>query len=285
MAAWVEALRAGLRELGYVEGRSLSIEYRWADGHYERAPELAAELVRLKVEVLVTHGTPGTLAARGAAATIPIVMASAGDAVLSGLVASIARPGGNVTGTTFFNPELAAKRLELLKEALPRLNSAAVLSNPENPGIRGPIRAAMEPRAKALKVELHWVEVRGPTEFGKAFKTMEGRRVGGLVVLEDGMLNVNVQPLAALAAARHLPSIGIAEYAEAGGLMAYGVSFPEMYRRAAVFVDKILKGAKPGDLPIERPTKFELVVNLKTVKALGLTISPPLLQRADRVIE
>lgn len=284
MAAWVEALRAGLRELGYVEGRNLSIEYRWADGKYERTPELAAELVRLNVEVLVTHGTPGTLAAKGATTTIPIVMATVGDAVIMGLVASLARPGGNVTGTMFFNPELAAKRLELLRETLPRLTKVAAFLNPDNPG-NGKLLQAMEPTAKSLKVELQLIEVRGPADFENAFKTMADKHVGAVAILEDGMINANLQAIAALATRQRLPSIGMMELAQAGGLMAYGVNFPEMYRRAAVFVDKILKGAKPGDLPIERATKFETILNKKAAQSLGITFPKSVLVRADRLIE
>ncbi len=280
MATWVDALRGELRALGYAEGGNLSIEYRWADGK----PELAAELVRLKVEVLVTHGTPGTLAAKGATTTIPIVMASVGDAVLVGLVASLRRPGGNVTGSAFFNPELAAKRLELLKEALPRVTRVAALLNPDNPG-QGTLLQAMAPTAKFLKLELLTIEVRGPADFEKAFKTMADRHVGAVVILEDGMVNANLQAIAALAAGGRLPSIGMTELAQAGGLMAYGVDFSEMYRRAAIFVDKILKGAKPGDLPIERATKFETVLNQKAARALGITFPRSVLARADRTIE
>ena len=284
MAGWVEAFRGGLRELGHVEGQNLSIEYRWANGQYERAPELAAELVRLKIEVLVTHGTPGTRAAKGATTTIPIVMATAGDAVLVGLVASLARPGGNITGSTFFNPELAAKRLELLRETLPRVIRVARLVNPDNPAM-GPVFQGMEPTAKSLKLELESIEVRGPADFERAFKTMADKHVGGVVILEDGMINANIQAIAALAAGLRLPSIGITEFAQAGGLMAYGVSLSDMYRRAAVFVDKILKGAKPGDLPIERATKFETVLNQKAARAMGITFPRSVLVRADRLIE
>ena len=284
MAGWVEAFRGGLRELGYVEGQNLSIEYRWAEGQYERAPELAAELVRLKVEVLVTHGTPGTRAAKGATTTIPIVMVTAGDAVLVGLVASLARPGGNITGATFFNPELAAKRLELLREAMPRLTRVSALVNPDNPAMV-PVLQAMDTTAKSLKLELQTTEVRGPADFEKAFKTMADKRVGAVVILEDGMINANIQAIAALAVSLRLPSIGITELAQAGGLMAYGVSLSDMYRRAAVFVDKILKGAKPGDLPIERATKFETVLNQKAAKAMGITFPRSVLVRADRLIE
>jgi putative tryptophan/tyrosine transport system substrate-binding protein len=284
MAGWVEALSGGLRELGYVEGRNLSIEYRWADGKYERAPELAAELVRLNVEVLVTHGTPGTRAAKGATTTIPIVMASVGDAVLVGLVASLARPGGNITGTAFFNPELAAKRVELLKEALPRLTRVAALINPDNPG-QGTLLQAMEPTAKSLKLELQVIDVLGPADFDNAFKAMAAKHVGAVVIAEDGMINSNLQAIATRAAGARLPSIGMAEFAQSGGLMGYGVNFSEMYRRAAVFVDRILKGARPGDLPIERATKFETVLNLKAAKALGITFPQSVLVRADRMIE
>ena len=284
MAVWVGALRAELRQLGHVEGQNLSIEYRWADGQYERAPELAAELVRLKVEVLVTHGTPGTLAAKGATTTIPIVMASVGDAVFAGLVKSLAKPGGNVTGSSFFNPELAAKRLELIKEALPQATRVATLVNSDNPGL-GLLRDAMVPMAKSLKLELHSMDVRRPADFEGAFKTMADKRVAAVVVVEDGMLNANIQAIADLAARRRLPSIGLPELARAGGLMAYGVDFSEMYRRAAVFVDKILKGASPGDLPIERATKFETVLNQKAARAMGITFPRSVLVRADRTIE
>lgn len=284
MAGWVESLRAGLRELGYVEGRNIALEFRWADGNYERAPALAAELVRSNVDVLVTHGTPGTRAAKEATRTIPIVMATAGDAVLVGLVASLAKPGGNVTGTTFFNPELAAKRLELLKEALPRLTRVAALINPDNPAM-GPVSAAMEPTAKALKLELQPFEVRSAADFGSVLASMATRKVGGVVVVEDGLINANTPAIADLAMKLRLPAIGITELAQAGALMAYGASFPDMYRRAAVFVDKILKGVKPGDIPIERASKFETVLNLKTARALGIAFPQSILVRADRVIE
>jgi putative ABC transport system substrate-binding protein len=284
MASWVEALRAGLRELGYIEGKNLAIEFRWADGKYERAQELAAELVRMKVEVLVTHGTPGTRAAKAATATIPIVMATAGDAVVVGLVASIARPGGNVTGNTFFNPELAAKRLELLKETLPRITRVAALVNPDNPAM-GPVRDAMEPTAKSLKLEFQPFEVRTPGDLDGAFAAMAAKRIGGVVIVEDGMINANTSAIAGLASKMRLPLIGITELADAGGLMAYGASFSEMYRRAAVFVDKILKGARPGDLPIERAARFETVLNQKTARTLGITFPQTILVRADRVIE
>ncbi len=280
----LEGLRMGFRDLGYVEGKNIVIEYRWAEGEYDRLPDLAAELVRLKVDVLVTHGTPGTRAAKGATATIPIVMAVSGDAVATGLIGSVARPGRNVTGSTFFNPELSAKRLELLKNAVPRIAQVAVLLNPENP-VNGPVLEAMESTAKLLKVRLQQFEARGPKEFEGAFSAMAKRRVDAVAIIEDGVLIAHARGIADLAAKHRLLSTGFREFAEAGGLVGYGVNFPEMFRRVAVFVDKILKGAKPGDLPVEQPTKFELVINLKSAKALGLTIPQSLLLRADQVIE
>jgi len=283
-AHWMEALRAGLRDLGYVEGKNLAIEFRWAEGHYQRLPELAAELVRLKVEVIVTHGVPGTGAAKSATTTIPIVMALSGDPVATGLVASLARPGGNVTGMTGINPEVAAKRLELLKDAFPRTRQVAVLFNSDNPAAILSLRA-MEATAKSLKLELHQFGVRGPGDFGSAFAAMAKRRVDAVVFGDDGVLTANAGALANLAAKMRLPSVGITEFVEAGGLMAYGANRREMFRRAAYFVDRIFKGAKPGDLPVEQATRFETVLNLKTAKALGLQFPQAVLARADRVIE
>ena len=283
-APQLKAFREGLRDLGYVEGKNIAIEYRWAGGKHDRLAGLAAELVRLKVDVLVTHGTPGTRAAKQATSTIPIVMAVSGDAVATGLVASIARPGGNLTGSTFFNPELAAKRLELLKEAVPRITRVAVLLNPDNP-VNGPVLQAIEATARALKVEVPQFEARGPSDFEGAFSAMAKRRIGALLIIEDGILVANARGVADLAAKKRLPSAGFREFAEAGALVGYGVNFPEMFRRAAVFVDKILKGAKPGELPVEQATRFELVVNLKTAKTLGLRIPKPVLVRADTLIE
>jgi putative ABC transport system substrate-binding protein len=279
----VEELRQGLRDLGFVEGKNLAIEYRWAEGKYDRLPDLAAELVRLQVDLIVTQGTPGSLAARQATATIPIVMIS-GDAVATGLVTNIARPGGNVTGSTFFFPELNAKRLELLKEALPRASRMAAFGNADNPSIT-PALKAMELMAKSLKVDLEAVQVRGPAEVAGTFSAMVKRRVDGVVLIDDPMLIANARQLADLTAKNRIATIGSGEYARAGGLMAYAVNLPESYRRAAVFVDKILKGAKPGELPIEQATRFEFVINLKTAKALGLTIPQSLLLRADEIIQ
>jgi putative ABC transport system substrate-binding protein len=280
----VGAFQQGLRGLGYEEGKNLVIEFRWAEGHYDRLPALAAELVGLPVDLLVTHGTPGTRAAKGATTAIPIVMAAIGDAVATGLVASLARPGGNITGSTFFSPETNAKGLERLKEAVPRIRRVAVLANPDNPQA-GPALRAMALTATSLKVALLQFEARGPSEFESAFTAMARGRVDALAILDDGMLIANAGGLAALAAQRRLPSVGFKEFAQADGLMGYGVDLPELFRRAAVFVDKILKGARPADLPVERATRFELLINLKTAKVLGLTIPQSLLSRADEVIQ
>ena len=280
----VDALRDGLRNLGYVEGQNLVIEFRWAEGKYERLPEMAAELVRLKPDVIITHGTPGTLAAKRATTTIPIVMAVVGDAVVTGVVSSLARPGGNITGSTFFNPELGAKRLELLKETFPLGRRFGALVNPDNP-MAQLIVQGMETPAESLKIELHTFEARRPAEFASAFQATAERRVEAVTVIEDPMFIANAGIIGEIASTRRLPLIGFREIVEAGGLVAYGVRWHEMYRRAAVFVDKILKGDKPGDLPIEQATRFELVINLKTAKALGLTVPPSVLARADEVIE
>jgi putative ABC transport system substrate-binding protein len=283
-AGRVDALRASLRDLGLVEGKNIMIEFRWAEGKYERLPELAAQLVRLKVEVIVTHG-PGIRAAMAATTTIPIVMASSADAVAMGLVASLARPGGNVTGMTSFGPEGAAKRLELLRDALPRTRQVAVLLNPDNPGNMKLIFPAMEAAAKSLKLELQQFGVRGPGDFDGIYAAMVKRRLDAVVMTDDPLLISNVGPIANLAARMRLPSVGPTELAEAGGLMAYGVNRLEQFRRSAYFVDRILKGAKPADLPVEQATRFETVVNLKTAKALGITIPQSFLLRTDRVIE
>jgi putative tryptophan/tyrosine transport system substrate-binding protein len=279
-----DAFRAGLRELGYQEGRNIVIEFRWADEHYERLPALFAEMVRLNVDVIVTHGTPGALAAKQATSTIPIVFASSGDAIGSDIVASLAQPGGNLTGLTYFNPELAAKRLELLKEAVPTLTDVGILLNPLNP-MNEPIIPAMRATAQSLKVELHQFGVRAPAEFEGAFSAMAAKKLGALVVLDDTTLIANASAAAKLALQHRLPSCGFSDFAGAGGLLAYGISFPALFRRAATFVDKILRGAKPADLPVERTTKFETIVNLKTAKAIGLELPTSLLLRADEAIE
>jgi putative ABC transport system substrate-binding protein len=282
-SANIQAFRAGLRDLGYVEGKNVVIEYRFAEGDIDRLPGLAAELVRLNVDVIVTNG-PGVYAAKGATSTIPIVMLTAGDVVATGLIASLAHPGGNVTGSTFFFPELMAKRVELLKEAVPSMTQAAVLVEPNNPS-NGPILHAMEMTAAALKVGLQIFEARGPSDFESTFAAITDKKIGAVVISDHPFFIGNAKMLAAIAEKQHLASVGFLELTAAGGLMAYGVSFREMFRRGAYFVDNILKGAMPGDLPIEQPTKFQMIINLKTAKALGLDVPATLLARADEVIE
>jgi putative ABC transport system substrate-binding protein len=283
-ASRVEALRTGLREQGYVEGKNIAIEFRWAEGSYERLPELAAELVRREVEVLVTHGTPGTLAARLATATIPVVMVHSGDAVATGLVASLSRPGGNVTGSTLLNPELMAKRLELAKEIMPHATQVAVLLNPDNPA-KGPVLTAMQRMAGSLKLALHVFEVRQANELDDAFSAMADRRADAAVILEDSVFVANAAAIGKLAQDRRLLSAGFPELAQAGGLVGYGANYLAMYRRAAAFVDRILKGVEPADIPVQQPTKFDFVINLKTARALGLAVPRSTLLRADEVIE
>ncbi|HEV2055334.1 MAG TPA: ABC transporter substrate-binding protein [Methylomirabilota bacterium] len=283
-ASRVEAFRLGLRDLGYVEGKNIVIEFRWAEEKYGRLPDLAAELVCLKVDLLVTYGTPGTLVAKRATTKIPIVMVHSGDAVAAGIVAGLARPGGNITGSTYFLPQLMAKRLELLKAAMPHITQVAILVKPDNPFFV-PALQGLEYPARALKIGLQQFDARGPNELQAAFSAMAKGRVDAVLVLEDAVFVTNVRAIADLAAKHRLPSAGFIELAEAGGLIGYGVNFLEMYRRAAVFVDKILKGAKPAGIPVEQATKFDFVINVKTAKAIGLTIPPSLLLRADRVIE
>jgi putative ABC transport system substrate-binding protein len=279
------AFRQGLHELGYVEGRNIQIESRWAEGNYDRLPGLAADLVRLKVDVIVTYGTPAAQAAKGATGTIPIVMAAIIDPVASGLVTSLARPGGNITGQSMMSPDLAEKQLQILKELVPKTSRVAVLHNPANPGNAPQVRHAQD-AARALGVRLQILGARGPSEIDSAFAAMTAEQAGAVIVLVDAILQSNRARIADLAARHRLPAVyGLHEYAEAGGLLAYGPNRLDMFRRAATYVDRILKGAKPGDLPVEQPSTFTLVINLKTAKALGLTIPPSLLLRADQVIE
>jgi putative ABC transport system substrate-binding protein len=284
----IEALREGLRTLGYVEGRNLVVEQRSAEGRFDRLPELAAELVRRRVDVIVAVVTQASLAAKNATKTIPIVMLAVGDPVGAGLVASLAQPGGNITGTSFQNVEVAGKSLELLKNAIPKVRVVAVLWNPANPVYQAQMVKETEAAARALGIQLRLLAARDANEIDKAFTTMTGERADALVVIVDPLFTAAPTPtrIAALAVTSRLPSISaFREYAEAGGLMAYAADFAERGRRTAVYVDKILKGTRPGDLPIEQPTKFELVINLKTAKALGLMIPPLVLGRADQVIE
>ena len=284
-ALWYQAFRLGLRDLGWIEGKNISIEYRYAEGKSGRIPELAADLVRLKVDVIVTSVTTDALAAQKATRAIPIVMAAAGDPVATGLVESLARPGGNITGLSQMTYELGGKRLELLKEMVPRLSRVAVLWNPQNQGSTLTWKEIQLP-ARQLGIQLHSLEVRSPDDFDQAFEDVTRARAGALFVIQDPVIVTNLGRIAGLAAKRALPSIfQWSEFADAGGLAAYGPDRSDLFRRAATYVDKILKGAKPADLPIEQPTKFELVVNLKTAKTLGITIPQSILLRTDRVIE
>src|SRR5687768_14928298 len=281
----VEAFRQGLRELGYVEGQNVVIEYRWADGRFEHLPDLAADLVRLKVDLVVAAVTQASLAAKKATTAIPIVMIGVSDPVGTGLIASLARPGTNVTGTSSMTAEVVGKQLELLKETLPNVSRMAALWNPANPVFQAIQLKETASAARTLGVRLQFVEARGPDEIDRAFRVMTKNGTKALVVLGDPVFISHRKRIADLAAQRRLPAVsGTREHVESGGLMAYGPSFPDMYRRTAYYVDKILKGAKPADLPVEQPTKFELVINLKTAKQIGVNIPPIVMTRADKVI-
>ena len=282
----VAAFRQGLRERGYVEGRNILIEYRWADGRFDRLPGLAAELVRLGVNVIVAQDTPAALAAKNATSVIPIVLVTSGDPVGSGLVASLSRPGGNVTGLSQMSTlAISGKQLQLLKEAFPTVTLVAVLANPANPPTAG-LLAETETAARSLGLRLRVVQVRESREFGDAFDTIKNERASALLVIADPLVSENRDRIVAFAATNRLPaSYPSRAYADAGGLMSYGTDISDLDRRAASYVDRILKGAKPAELPIEQPTKFELIINLKTTKALGLKIPQSLLKRADELIE
>jgi putative ABC transport system substrate-binding protein len=283
-ASRIDALRAGLRDRGYVEGRNIAIEIRSADGNYDRLTELAGELTRLKVDVIVAFGTKAVSAAMHATTTIPIVDPVMGDPVAIGLSNSLARPGGNITGSATFGPETIAKRVELLKEAVPRITRVAMLINPANTSSAMQVQA-MHTAANALKLELQVFEVQTPKGFGEAFAAMKQARIEAIVVATDTLFRANAIAIAGLAAKQRLPSTGPKEFAVAGGLFGYGVDDAEMYHHAAYFVDRIIKGAKPAELPIEQPTKLKLMINLRTAKVLGITIKQSLLLRADEVIE
>jgi putative ABC transport system substrate-binding protein len=282
-AVLIEAFRSALRDHGYIEGQNVRIEYRWAEGNYGRLPGLAVDLVDRKVDIIITQGTPAAFAAKQVTTTIPIVMAIVGDPVDSGIVASYARPGGNVTGSSFFFPEINAKRLELMKSLMPGLKRAGVLMNPDNLAMTSVLRA-MDEVAKAMDVKLSHVEVRRLDELDSAFAQAKSQ-LEAHTVIDEGLFIANAKRIAELAIRHRLPGVGFREYCEAGGLAAYGVNFPHIWSRAAVFVDKILKGTKPADLPIEQATRFEFIINLRTAKSFGLEVPPTLLARADEVIE
>jgi putative tryptophan/tyrosine transport system substrate-binding protein len=282
-SANTEAFRQGLRELGYVEGRNVLIEYRYADGKLDRIPQLVGELLANKVDLIVAQAPAAVRTAKKATSTIPIVMAHGGDPVAQGFVASLAHPGGNVTGLSSFSAELGGKRLELLREAFPKASPVGVIWNPDAPG---PVLSLkeLEIAAKTLNVPLQSFQVRGPIDFEGAFQAAR-QRAGSLIVIQDIVTVTHLKRIVELSAKYRLPAIYMEkEWAEAGGLMSYGVNQPDLHRRAAVYVDKLLNGAKPADLPVEQPTKFEFVINLKTAKQIGLTIPPNVLARADKVI-
>ena len=279
-----EAFRQGLRELGYVEGKNITIDYRLAQGKLDRLFDLAAELVRLKVDIIVTPSTLDALAAQRATRTIPIVMAASGDAVATGLVASLARPGGNVTGLTALARELSGKQLELLKETVPGLSRVAVLWNAANPDKARDLEE-MQVAAGALRLQLQSLEVRGANDLESALRATNSKRGGALFTLTDTITITHQSRIVDVATKKGLPTLfQTRDFVEAGGLMCYGPNDAELYRRAATYVDKILKGVKPSELPVEQPTRFDLVINLKTAKKIGLTIPPEILMQADRVI-
>jgi putative ABC transport system substrate-binding protein len=285
ISARTEAFRQGLRELGYVEGKNIVIEWRHAEGKFDRFPALVAELVRLKVDVIVTEGPRATRAAKEATVTIPIVMGFDDDPVGSGVVASLARPGGNITGLATLAPEISGKRLELLQEIVPRLSRVAVLGSSTQPANAQSLRET-ELAAGALKMKLQYLDVLDPKDIETAFGAASKGRADAVLVLVSPVFNSQRKQIVELAVKNRLPAIYYAaEWVEDGGLMTYGVSRTDMFRRAATYVDKILKGAKPEDLPVEQPTKFEFIINLKAAKQIGLTIPPNVLVRADRVIK
>jgi putative tryptophan/tyrosine transport system substrate-binding protein len=280
-----EAFREGLRELGYVEGQNISIEWRYAEGKPDRLPALAAELVHLKVDVIVTGGSTATRPAKEATSTIPIVMAQDTDPVGNGFVSSLARPGGNITGLATLAPELSGKQLELMKEIVPKLSRVAVLGTSTRSGNARSLKEA-ELAARALGVKLHYLDILSPKDIEPAFRAAAKGRADAVLVLTSPFATSQRTTFTGLAAKNRLPAIyDRTEFVEDGGLMTYSVSSTDLFRRAATYTDKILKGAKPADLPVEQPTKFQLVINLKTAKALGLTIPPSVLGRADRVID
>jgi putative ABC transport system substrate-binding protein len=284
--ARIEAFRQGLRELGYVEGQTIKIEYRWADGKFDKLPDLAADLVHNSVDVIVAGATQASIAAKKSTTTIPIVMIGVSDPVGAGLITSLARPGTNVSGTSSMTAEIVGKQLELLKETIPNVARVAALWNPANPIFQALQVKETENAARALGIRLRFIEARDPNEIDRAFANIAQEGLKAVVVLGDPVFTSHRKRISDLAAKRRLPAIGgTRDHVEAGGLMGYGPSYADMYRRTAYYVDRILKGAKPGDLPVEQPTKFELVINLKTAKQIGLIIPPHVLARADRVIK
>ena len=280
-----EAFQQGLRVLGYVEGKTIHIEYRYADGKFERYPALAEELVRLHVKVLVVSGgTNSVLRVKNITRTVPIVFPLVSDPVRDGIVASLARPGGNLTGLSSFSRDLLGKRLELLKETIPKLSRVGVMFDPNDPGHRASFKE-IDGESRAVRVAVQALEARNPDEFDKAFRLATSAKAGAVLILPTSLLNTHRKRIAQIALDNRIPTmIATSQFMDAGNLMSYGPDYADLHRRAAIYVDKILKGAKPAELPVEQPTKFELMINLKTAKQIGLTIPPNVLARADRVI-
>ena len=284
VSIWVQAFQRGLRDLGYVEGKNIVFEWRWAEGKADRVPELAAELAKLKVDVIVTQGPALNRPAKEATSTIPIVMGFDSDPVGNGIVTSLARPGGNVTGLSALFPELSGKQLELLKEIVPKLARVAVFGNKNEQANARSVKE-IETAAAAFNIKLQYLDVKAPSEIETAFRDARKGHADAMVMLSNGVLNPHRSQIAERAVKSRLPAIyNAVEWVEAGGLVCYGASIPDLFRRAATYVDKILKGAKPADLPVEQPTKFEFIINLKAAKQIGLTIPPNVLARADKVI-
>ena len=283
-SAWIDVFRQGLKELGYIEGKNIAIEYRYAEGKADRLPALAAELVGLKVEIVFTSSTPSVLAVKKATSTIPIVFVSISDPVASGLVTSLARPGGNITGLSLVAVELSGKRLELLKEAVPKVTRVAFLWESTNPD-QAPQWREAQAAAQALGLQLQSLEVRSANDFDSAFEAALKERVQALITTPEALFGTHLKRIVEFAAKNRLPTMyGNPQFVDAGGLMSYAPDYTVQYRRAAIYVDKILKGSKPADLPVEQPTKFEFIINLKAAKQIGLTIPPNVLARADRVV-
>lgn len=284
--ALVEGFRLGLRERGYIEGKTIEIQYRWAEGKIDAMPVIIAELIALKVDVLVTAGTPAAMAAKKATTTIPIVMAAVGDAVGTGIVPSLARPGGNITGLSTIYTQLEGKRIQILREFVPKLKRIALLTNPANPFTSLMVQAARA-ASEAQKLAVQIYEVTSVGEFAKVFAAIATAKPDAMTVLADRPFLVSNQlRIVQFAAKQHLPAMyPFSEFMDDGGLVFYGPNFPDMFRRSATYVDKIIKGAKPADLPLEQPTRFEFIINAKTAKALGLTIPQSLMISADKVIE
>ena len=284
-AANLNVFRSALSQFGYIEGQNLTITYKSSEGHIERFPELAAELVSLKVDIIVTRGTPATIAAGRASKTTPIVMAAIGEPLETGMVASLARPGGNVTGLSAFVTELTAKRIEIMRDLMPKMSRMAMIDNMENRSVP-PQWNEMKKAALALGIQPQLYDVRKPEDIEPAFKTALSERADALAIGNDSVVLASRRQIAELAAKHRVPAIyATREFVDVGGLLSYAANYSDLYRRAASYVNKILKGARPGELPVEQPTKFELIVNLKAAKALGLAVPPTLLSRADEVIE